>query len=179
MSTAAPLQDLSYPVGKFHYETAMTAERNAAIDSIAQTPAKMREAVRGLSPAQLDTPYRPGGWTVRQLAHHLPESHINAFIRTKLALTENEPVITPCDEKAWANLADTRLTPIETSLTLLEAIHERWNHLLRSMSDVDFSRTLRHPEHGLRTLDWLVAQYAWHGRHHVAHITSLKEGMRW
>lgn len=180
MSTAAPLQDLSYPVGKFHYETAMTAaQRNAAIDSVAQTPAKMREAVGGLSPAQLDTPYRPGGWTVRQLAHHVPDSHMNAFIRTKLALTENEPAIKPYDEKAWANLADTRLTPIETSLTLLEAIHERWNHLLRSMSDVDFSRTLRRPEHGLRTLDWLVAQYAWHGRHHVAHITSLKERMRW
>jgi DinB superfamily len=180
MSTAAPLQDLSYPTGKFHYETPMTSsQRKAAIDVIAATPAKLREAVRGLSPGQLDTPYRPGGWTVRQVAHHVPDSHMNALIRTKLALTENEPTIKPYDEKRWAELADVAGTPIETSLRLLEAVHERWGHLLRAMSEADFSRTLRHPEHGIRTMDWLIALYAWHGPHHVAHVTGLRERSGW
>jgi hypothetical protein len=180
MSTSAPTQDLSYPIGKFHYETPMSkAQRNAAIDVIAIVPAKLREAVRGLSPTQLDTPYRPDGWTVRQVAHHVPDSHLNAFIRTKLALTETEPTIKPYDEKRWAELADTRLTSIETSLVLLEAVHERWNHLLRAISDAEFARTFRHPEHGVRTLDWLVGLYAWHGPHHVAHITGLRERKRW
>ena len=180
MSTAAPLQDLSYPAGKFQYETAMTAaQRKAAVDTIAHTPARLRAAVHGLSPLQLDTPYRPGGWTVRQVVHHVPDSHMNALIRTKLALTENEPTIKPYDEKAWAKLADVPLTPIETSLSLLEAVHERWDHILRSMSDSDFSRPLRHPEHGLRTIDWLIALYAWHGPHHVAHITALRQRMGW
>ncbi len=180
MSTAVSVPDLSYPIGKFRYETPMNAtQRKAAIDSIAQTPPKMRDAVRGLSAGQLDTPYRPGGWTVRQVVHHVPDSHMNAFIRTKLALTENEPTIKPYDEKAWANLADVPNTPIETSLTLLEAVHERWDHILRGLSDADYSRTFRHPEHGVRTLDWMIALYAWHGRHHVAHITSLRERNGW
>ena len=180
MSTAASAPDLSYPIGKFQYETLMTAaQRKAVIDTIAQTPAKMREAVRGLNAAQLDTQYRPGGWTVRQVVHHVPDSHMNAFIRTKLALTENEPTIKPYDEKAWANLADVPNTPVETSLTLLEAVHERWNHLLRAMTADDYSRTFRHPEHGVRMLDWMVALYAWHGRHHVAHITSLRQRSGW
>jgi hypothetical protein len=135
--------------------------------------------VAGLSPEQLDTPYRDGGWTVRQVVHHVPDSHMNAFIRTKLALTEVDPTIKPYDEKAWSVLADVRNTPIETSLVLLETLHERWNHLLRALSEADFSRTLVHPEHGPRTLDWLVALYAWHGAHHVAHITSLRERMDW
>jgi len=121
MSSPASHQDLSYPIGKFRYETAQTpVQRKAALDVIRYTPAKLREAVRGLSPEQLDTPYRPGGWTVRQVVHHVPDSHMNAFIRTKLALTENEPTIKPYDEKAWANLADVPLTPVETSLRLLE-----------------------------------------------------------
>jgi hypothetical protein len=180
MSTAVTLPDLSYPIGKFAYAGPMTKQqRVAAIDVIEQTPARMREAVRGLSPQQLDTPYRPGGWTVRQVAHHVPDSHMNAFIRTKLALTEDEPTIKPYDEKRWAELADARLTPIETSLVLLEAVHERWDHLLRAMSDSDFARTFRHPEHGVRTVDWMVALYAWHGPHHVAHITSLRERNGW
>jgi uncharacterized damage-inducible protein DinB len=180
MSTTAPIQDLSYPIGKFRYETPLNkAQRDAALDVIADVPGKLREAVQGLSPAQLDTPYRPGGWTVRQVVHHLPDSHMNAVIRTKLALTETEPTIKPYDEKGWAELADTRLTPIETSLALLEAVHERWNHLLRAMGDDDFARTFRHPEHGVRTLDWLVALYAWHGPHHVAHITRLIDRKGW
>src|SRR5690349_3731030 len=167
MSTAASVPDLSYPIGKFQYGSPMSAaQRSAAIEAIAQMPAKMREAVSGLNAAQLDTPYRPGGWTVRQVVHHVPDSHMNAFIRTKLALTEIEPTIKPYDEKAWANLADVPNTPIETSLRLLEGIHERWDHILRSMSDSDFSRPLRHPEHGLRSVDWIIALYAWHGPHH-------------
>ena len=180
MSTTASVRDLSYPIGKFHYETPLTkTQRNAALDTIAGVPAKLREAVRGLSPAQLDTPYRPDGWTVRQVVHHVPDSHMNAFIRTKLALTEDEPTIKPYDEKRWADLVDARLTPIETSLVLLEAVHERWNHLLRAMTDSDFARAFRHPEHGLRTLDWMTALYAWHGPHHVAHITALRERNGW
>jgi hypothetical protein len=180
MTTSAPTPDLSYPIGKFHYEAPLTkAQRNAALDVIAGVPAKLREGVRGLSAAQLDTAYRPGGWTVRQVVHHVPDSHLNAFIRTKLALTETEPMIKPYDEKRWAELADAQLTPIETSLTLLEAVHERWNHLLRAMTDSDFARTFRHPEHGVRTLDWLVALYAWHGPHHVAHITGLRARKGW
>ena len=180
MSTTAQVQDLSYPIGKFTYAGPFTKSQcNAAIETIAQTPANLRAAVRRLSPAQLDTPYRPGGWTVRQVAHHVPDSHLNAYIRTKLALTEDEPTIKPYDEKAWAALADSRLTSIETSLALLEAVHERWIHLLHAMSDADFHRTFRHPEHGVRTVDWMVALYAWHGPHHVAHITSLRERMGW
>ena len=180
MSTPAVVPDLSYPIGKFVYSAPMTkAQREAAINRIAETPAKMRAAVRGLSAQQLDTPYRPGGWTVRQVVHHVPDSHANALIRTKLALTETEPTIKPYDEKRWAELADVRLTPIETSLVLLESIHERWNHVLRAMHDSDFARTLRHPEHGLRTVDWLVALYAWHGAHHAAHITALREREGW
>jgi hypothetical protein len=180
MSTSAPVQDLSYPIGQFVYSKPLTKEQRAvAIDSIQSTPAKLRTAVHGLSSQQLDTPYRPGGWTVRQVVHHVPDSHANAFIRTKLALTEDEPMIKPYDEKRWAELADSRLTPIETSLVLLEAIHERWNYVLREIRDTDFSRTLRHPDHGLRTLDWVVAIYAWHGQHHVAHITRLREREGW
>jgi hypothetical protein len=180
MSTAASTQDLSYPTGKFAYTAPFaSAQRKAAIQAIAEVPAKLREAVKGLAPAQVETAYRPGGWTVRQVVHHVADSHMNAFIRTKLALTENEPTIKPYDEKTWAGLADVPATPIETSLVLLEAVHERWNHILLAMSDTDFGRTLRHPEHGLRTMDWLIALYAWHGPHHVAHITSLRARNGW
>jgi len=180
MSTTVTLPDLSYPIGKLAYPAPMTKQqRAAAIDIIEEVPARMRDALRGLSPQQLESPYRPGGWTVRQVAHHVPDSHMNALIRTKLALTEDEPTIKPYDEKRWAELADVRLTPVETSLALLEAVHERWNHVLRAMSDSDFARTFRHPEHGVQTVDWLVALYAWHGLHHVAHITSLRERNGW
>ena len=150
------------------------------IDVIAAAPARMREAVAGLSDGQLDTPYREGGWTVRQVVHHVPDSHLNAYIRLKLALTENEPTIKPYDEALWAQLDDVHTTPVETSLTLLESLHARWVGLLRAMKDKDFRRTFRHPEHeGAPTLDWLVAMYEWHSRHHVAHITSLRERMSW
>ncbi len=174
------VDDPRFPTGKFEYNAPLTREqRDKAIERISLTPARLREAVSGLSQEQLDMPYRDGGWTVRQVVHHVPDSHMNALIRTKLALTENEPPIKPYDERAWANLADVRNTPIETSLVLLETLHERWIHLLRSLSETDFRRTLMHPEHGVRTLDWLVSLYAWHGAHHVAHVTSLRERMGW
>jgi len=173
--------DLRYPVGKFDKPTKLhnADERRAFVDHIAATPARMREAVAGLSEAQLDTPYRDGGWTVRQVVHHVPDSHMNAYTRVKLALTEDEPTIKPYAEAAWAKLNDVRETPVETSLVLLEMLHQRFDTILRAMSDADFSRTLIHPEHGVITLDWLIAMYAWHGRHHVAHITSLRARNGW
>ena len=173
--------DPRYPIGPFQRRDSLDAdERRTMIDTIAAAPARLREAVSGLDDAQLDTPYREGGWTVRQVVHHVPDSHINAFIRLKLALTENEPTIRPYDESEWAKLSDARDTPIEVSLTLLESLHARWVGLMRSLGDGDFRRTFRHPEHdGTQTLDWLVAMYAWHSRHHVAHITSLRQRMGW
>ncbi len=175
------MSDLRYPLGKFERRDSLTPEeRRALIDQIAATPQRMRDAVRGLSDPQLDTPYREGGWTVRQVVHHVPDSHMNAYVRLKLALTEDSPTIKPYEEAEWAKLSDSRDTPIETSLQLLEALHKRWATLLRSMIDSDFRRTFRHPEHeGSVTIDWLVALYAWHGRHHTAHITSLRERMKW
>ena len=149
------------------------------IDQIAATPARMREAVAGLDESQLDTPYRDGGWTVRQVVHHVPDSHMNAYTRVKLALTEHEPMIKPYDEAAWARLNDVHDTPIETSLVLLETLHQRWNTILRAMTDADFERTLLHPDMGVMTLDALIAMYAWHGRHHVGHITSLRSRSGW
>jgi DinB superfamily len=178
MTTVAT--DLRYPVGRFSRpESLNEAQRRRAIDAIAATPAKLRAAVKGLTETQLDTPYRPSGWTVRQVVHHVPDSHMNAYVRFKLALTEDEPTIKPYDEARWAELADSRETPIETSLVLLERVHERWVILLRSMSDEDFARRLHHPETGMQRLDQVLALYEWHGAHHVAHVTSLRERMGW
>jgi uncharacterized damage-inducible protein DinB len=173
--------DPRYPVGKFESRTELTPdERRAMIDQIAAAPVRLREAVRGLSEEQLDTPYREGGWTVRQVIHHVPDSHLNAYIRTKLALAEDGPTIKPYDEAVWAEMEDSRSTPPEVSLTLLESLHARWVGLLRSLKDEDFKRTFRHPEHaGVQNLDWLVAMYAWHSRHHVGHITTLRERNGW
>jgi hypothetical protein len=175
------MSDLRYPIGPFERRDLLNpAERRAMIDTIAAAPARMREAVSSLSDDQLDMPYRDGGWTVRQVVHHVPDSHLNAYTRLKLALTEEEPVIRPYDEALWAGLSDSRDTPIDVSLTLLESLHARWVTLLRSLNDSDFHRTLRHPDHsGILTVDWLVAMYEWHSRHHVAHITSLRERMGW
>ena len=174
-------EDLRYPVGKFNRPaTALTAdERRELVNQIAATPARMREAVAGLNESQLDTPYRDGGWTVRQVVHHVPDSHMNAYTRVKLALTEEQPTIKPYDEAAWAKLNDVRDTPIETSLVLLETLHSRWDTILRAMTNADFERTLMHPDMGVMTLDAVIAMYAWHGRHHVAHITSLRSRMGW
>jgi uncharacterized damage-inducible protein DinB len=172
--------DLRYPVGRFESREKLTPEeRKKMIEEIAATPQRLRDAVRGLDERQLDTPYREGGWTVRQVIHHIPDSHLNAYIRFKLALTEDSPTIKPYDEASWAMLPDVQRTPVETSLTLLESLHARWNTLLEAMAPQEFERPLTHPDHGRRTVDWLVAMYSWHGRHHVGHITSLKQRMGW
>jgi uncharacterized damage-inducible protein DinB len=172
--------DLQYPIGKYETKKSLTpSERADAIAQIAEAPKRMRDAVAGLSGGQLDTPYRPGGWTVRQLAHHVPDSHMNAYIRIKLALTEEEPTIKPYEEGLWAELPDSRETPVEVSLTLLELLHLRWDKLLRGLRPGDFARQLRHPAIGAMTVDNVVHHYAWHGRHHVAHITSLRQREGW
>jgi hypothetical protein len=179
MSTQ-PAPDLSYPIGKFHYSGVSTEnDRRRYIDVIAACPANMRAAVAGLAPQQLDTPYRPGGWTVRQVIHHVPDSHINAYVRFKLALTENEPSVKPYDEAARAKLNDSREVPIEVSLSLLENLHTRWVSVLRAMHPEDFGRKLKHPELGIVELDRYVALYAWHSQHHVAHITNLRQRNGW
>jgi uncharacterized damage-inducible protein DinB len=152
--------------------------RQAAIEEIASTPAKMRAAVKGLNDAQLDTPYREGGWTVRQVVHHVPDSHMNALIRLKLALTEEKPTIKPYNETEWAKLADAKM-PIEPSQTLLDSVHARWDRVWRSMKPEHFARVMVHPEQGERTVDWLAFLYAWHGQHHTAHITELRKQKGW
>jgi uncharacterized damage-inducible protein DinB len=180
MSTVPQAVDLRYPVGKFEWPGSLSdAERARCLEQIAQTPANLRAAVAGLSPQQLDTPYRPGGWTVRQVAHHVPDSHMNAYIRFKLALTEEQPTIKPYKENLWAELPDTAATPIETSLRMLELLHDRWVRLMRAMTAADFQRTLVHPEIGVVKLERFLATYAWHGRHHTAHITALRSRNGW
>jgi len=172
--------DLRYPIGKFQRIENLTDEqRRAYIDQIAEVPAQLNAALEGLKPEQLDTPYRPGGWTVRQVVHHLPDSHMNAFTRFKLALTEDEPTIKPYNEARWAELADARNAPIGPSLALLDSLHNRWVVLMRSLTPADWARKFRHPERGVVTLEDNLGMYAWHGRHHVAHITSLRERNGW
>jgi uncharacterized damage-inducible protein DinB len=174
------MEDLRFPIGRFQRPASLSpGQRRDAIDSIAATPARLRAAVAGLDAAQLDTPYRPDGWTVRQVIHHVPDSHSNALIRFKLALTEDVPTIKPYDEAAWAKLEDARSTPIETSLSLVDGLHDRWVRILNAMSPADFARGLRHPENGPMTLDQMLALYEWHGRHHVGHINSVRERNGW
>jgi uncharacterized damage-inducible protein DinB len=172
--------DLSYPIGRFEYVgESNEKQRLDLISRIERAPERLRSAVAGLSDEQLNTAYRPGGWTVRQVVHHLPDSHMNSYVRFRLAPTEHEPVIKPYGQERWAELADARTAPIESSLALLEALHQRWVLLLRSMGSADFARAFVHPELGRMTLDRNLALYAWHGDHHVAHITGLRERMRW
>jgi hypothetical protein len=174
------MTDLRYPIGKFTYDGPPTEDQKKRfLDDITHAPAHMRAAVKGLSDQQLDTPYRPEGWTVRQVAHHVPDSHLNAYIRTKLALTEDEPTIKPYAEDRWAQLADTQATPVEVSLALLDSLHDRWIRLLRSLKPEDWKRTFRHPDLGPMSLEKNLALYAWHGRHHVAHVTTLRERNGW
>jgi uncharacterized damage-inducible protein DinB len=174
------MSDLQYPIGKFEIKRGTSHEqRLALIESIAQTPARLRAAVANLSTAQLDEPYRPGGWTVRQVVHHLPDSHLNAYTRFKLGLTEAEPTIKPYDENGWAMLEDGRCADPEMSLALLDALHKRWVLFLSSVKPEEFTRRINHPESGILSLDALLQGYEWHGRHHVAHITSLREKKGW
>jgi uncharacterized damage-inducible protein DinB len=174
------MPDPRYPIGPFAEDAQPTpATRARHIEAIAALPGQLRQALAGLSGEQLETPYRDGGWTVRQLAHHVPDSHMNAYIRFKLALTENTPTIKPYNEDAWVRLKDTEVTPIEVSLTLLDSVHTRWVNLLKSLKEDDFQRKLNHPESGVQTLDRVLALYSWHGKHHTAHITSLRERKKW
>ena len=169
------MSDLSYPIGRFAYDGDVTpGKRTAWIRQIAEAPAALRAALEGLSHAQLDRPYRPGGWTLRQLAHHVADSHMNAYIRFKWTLTEENPTIKAYDQDAWAMLADAHQTPVTVSLDLLDAIHRRWGVLLESLKAEDWRRPFVHPEGGPMTLDRLLQLYAWHGRHHTAHITHFR-----
>lgn len=171
--------DLAYPIGKFSRPATITADdRSASIDHLAALPLALRTALDGLNNAQLDTPYRPGGWSVRQVVHHLADSHLNAFVRIKLALTEDAPLIKAYDEKAWAELADSA-SPIDPSLAIIDGVHERMVTVLRSLPAVAFARHLQHPERGPMTIDMVAAMYSWHGRHHVAHITGLRQREGW
>lgn len=174
------MDDPRYPIGKFQKVASLTAEQRATcIDQVAAAPAQFRRAVTGLTPAQLETPYRDGGWTVRQVAHHLPDSHMNAYLRFKFGLTEDAPAIKTYEEKDWAKTPEVATTPVDVSLALLDALHLRWVPLLRAMTPQQFARTITHPEWGTPSLDAMLALYAWHGRHHTAHVTTLRERMRW
>ena len=174
------MTDLQYPIGKFEAPEKISEQaRQTFIQHIEEAPANLWSAVTGLSEEQIDTPYREGGWTVRQVVHHLADSPMNAFIRFKLALTENQPPVKTYDQQLWAELPDAKVAPVGPSLTLLESLHKRFAELLASMSAADFARTMNHPEQGVVNLDRYLSLYAWHGRHHVAHITSLRERMGW
>jgi hypothetical protein len=174
------LDSLRYPIGRFAPRPALTpADREALIEDLAALPGDLERAVSGLGAGQLDTPYRPEGWTVRQVVHHLPDSHLNAYVRFKLALTEENPVIKPYDEAAWAQLPDGRGQDVGNSVLLLTALHRRWVELLRAMSDAQWQRGFQHPESGHNPLERSRQLYQWHGRHHRAQITSLAERSGW
>ncbi|WP_026678156.1 YfiT family bacillithiol transferase [Fictibacillus gelatini] len=171
--------DLRYPVGQFIFDSHISPELiEGWIKEIENAPIQLKEAVQDLNDEQLDTPYRSGGWTVRQVVHHLADSHMNSFIRFKLAITENNPTIKPYREDKWAELPDSNL-PITISLVFLEALHKRWVALLRSLNASDFEKTFNHPELGDQSIATAIGLYAWHGRHHIAHISSLRERSGW
>lgn len=172
--------DLRYPIGTYQRPDMLSdADRQPLIAEIAAAPSALRRAVSGLNDRQLDTPYRKGGWTVRQVVHHLPDSHLNSYLRFKLALTEESPLICTYQEALWAELPEARTAPIAMSLDLLDALHPRWVAMLRTMDASHFQRTLRHPENGVMTLDQMIALYAWHGKHHTAQITALRTREGW
>ena len=173
-------ENLRYPVGRYSPPTQITPEYRAAwIADIEILPRQLRDLVGPLDDAQLDTPYRPGGWTVRQVVHHLPDSHLNSYVRFRLALTEDCPTIKPYEEGAWAELTDAKSGPIPSSLELLSSLHQRWVALLRSLAPSDLQRRFRHPDRGEVTLDWNLGLYAWHGRHHLGHIAALRQREGW
>lgn len=179
-SSESEMEELRYPVGRFsRRDDVTTDQRVSLIDEIAALPAGMRNAVAGLSDTQLDTPYRPEGWTVRQLIHHVADSHVNAYVRFKLALTEDRPTIKPYDQAAWAELPDARSEPVEISLDILDSVHHRWTILLRTLDEDGWQRTFMHPEIGEVSLETNLQLYAWHGRHHLAHVTSLSDRKGW
>ena len=174
------MTDPRYPIGEFSFDGSLSEqEKSKHLDHIEQTPVRLRAAVQGLSEKQLDTQYREGGWTVRQVVHHVADSHMNAYVRFKLALTEDEPTIRPYMEKPWAELPEAKSGPVELSLELLESLHKRWILTLRNIKPSEWKRTFRHPEIGVLNLEKTLALYSWHGRHHVAHVTSLRERMGW
>lgn len=172
-------KDPRYPIGRFRREEAKAADPLSAIPTFQNLAKNLRAAVGGLNDEQLDTPYREGGWTVRQLVHHVADSHMNAYIRVRLALTEEWPTIKPYDEKRWAELADSRTGPTEISLSLLDALQYRWSLLLRSLTPEQWQRGYTHPENGRQTLAEATMLYEWHSRHHVAHILELRKRMGW
>jgi uncharacterized damage-inducible protein DinB len=174
------MEELRYPIGTFEHVGDITdSELQNWMRDIETAPSRLRTSVAGLTEAQLDTPYRKGGWTVRQVVHHIADSHINSYTRFKLALTEDEPTIRPYYEERWSELEDARTAPIELSLALLDALHSRWMLLLGSLTRESLTRSFIHPESGIMRTDWNVGNYAWHGNHHIAHITSLRERMGW
>lgn len=174
------MSDPRYPVGRFERPATVTAaDRQLFVAAIAAAPSQLRQATAGLDDARLDTPYRDGGWTVRQVVHHLPDSHVNAYVRCKLALTEDNPTIKTYVEHRWAEMPDAKSAPIESSLQLLEATHQRWLACLQALPADAFARRLVHPDSGPMSLDTLLALYAWHGRHHIAHITALRSARGW
>jgi uncharacterized damage-inducible protein DinB len=179
--TEAAQTDLRYPIGKWQRPTAALTpdDRRELIDQIAEAPIRLRSAVKGLSPERLAAPYRPDGWTIRQVVHHLADSHMNAYTRFKLAVTEEEPALKPYDEARWAELSDAKKGPLEPSLEIIENLHQRWALFLRALSPGEWARKGRHPEWGPISCEELLSQYAWHGRHHIAHITSLRERNGW
>lgn len=174
------MEELKYPIGRFQYKGPYTEEQKRQfIKEIAETPEELKKAIKNLSDEQFATPYRPEGWTVRQVVNHMTDSHMNAFIRFKLALTEQNPGIKPYDQDKWVNLADTLNSPVEISINLLDALHQKWVILLNSLSAEDYKRTYMHPESGNTSLEKVLGMYAWHGKHHLAHITGLKKRMGW
>jgi DinB superfamily len=176
----AATEQLRYPIGRYQAPEATDAAARAAwIREIEALPAHLRRAVSGLKESQLDTPYRPGGWTIRQLVHHIADSHLNSYSRFRWAVTENVPDVKTYNEAAWAELPDAKTAPIELSLALIDPLHARWVLLLRSFTEAQFTRRMKHPDWGPVTVDWLLGQYAWHSRHHVAHIDNLRKRQGW
>jgi len=172
--------NLAYPIGKFEAPAHVDANlRSTFVAQIAEAPSALRRVVERLSESQLDTPYREGGWTVRQVVHHLPDSHLNAYVRFKLALTEETPTIRPYEQAAWAQMPEARSGPVALSLDLLDALHRRWVACMQALPAESFARTLYHPEQGTMSLDRLLALYAWHGRHHIAHVAALAAREGW
>jgi hypothetical protein len=174
------MNDVRYPVGPCEWPAEVSAaEKRTHLRDIAQLPAKLREAVAGLAKQHLDVPYREGGWTIRQIVHHIPDSHMNSYVRFKLALTEDQPTIKPYNEKLWAEIPEARTARIEMSLDMVDALHKRWSLMLDNMTDGDFERSILHPEIGVLKLKSLVAGYGWHCRHHVAQIVATRRRMGW